>query len=48
MFGRREFIQRAAVATALLGIPRATAEKAFAQEPNALRPRKLLDTDPER
>jgi selenocysteine lyase/cysteine desulfurase len=48
MLGRREFIQRAAVATALLGIPRARAEEAFARGPEALPPRKLLDTDPER
>src|SRR5215469_18287126 len=48
MLGRREFIQRAAVATALLGVPRARAEEAFARRPDALPPRKLLDTDPER
>ena len=48
MLGRREFIQRAAVATALLGIPKARAEEAFARRPDALPPRKLLDTDPER
>jgi selenocysteine lyase/cysteine desulfurase len=48
MLGRREFIQRAAVATALLGIPRARAEEAFARGPDALPPLKLLDTDPER
>jgi selenocysteine lyase/cysteine desulfurase len=48
MLGRREFIQRAAVATALLGIPRARAEEAFAREPEALPPRKLLETDRER
>ncbi len=48
MLGRREFIQRAAVATALLGIPRARAEEAFTRGPDALPPRKLLDADPER
>src|SRR5215469_5294994 len=48
MLGRREFIQRAAVATALLGIPKAQAEEVFARGPDALPPRKLLDTDPER
>jgi hypothetical protein len=35
MLGRREFIQRAAVATALLGIPKARAEEAFARGPDA-------------
>jgi selenocysteine lyase/cysteine desulfurase len=48
MFHRREFIQRAALASALLGIPRARAEEAFARGPDALPPLKLLDTDPER
>jgi selenocysteine lyase/cysteine desulfurase len=48
MLGRREFIQRAAVATALLGIPEARAQEAFARGPDALPPPKLLDTDPER
>jgi len=48
MLSRREFIQRAAVATALLGIPKAQAEEAFVRDPNALPPQNLLDTDPER
>jgi selenocysteine lyase/cysteine desulfurase len=48
MLGRREFIQRTAVATALFGIPKTRAEEAFARGPDALPPRKLLDTDPER
>ena len=48
MLRRREFIQRAAVATALLGISEARAEEAFARGPDALPPLKLLDTDPER
>jgi selenocysteine lyase/cysteine desulfurase len=48
MFGRREFIERVAVATALLGIPQARAQEAFGRGPEALPPRKLLDTDPER
>ena len=47
MLGRREFIH-SAVATALFGIPKAQAEEAFARGPDALPPRKLLDTDPER
>jgi isopenicillin-N epimerase len=48
MLGRREFIHRAAVATALFGIPKAQAEEAFARGSDALPLRKPLDTDPER
>jgi hypothetical protein len=48
MLGRREFIQRAAVAAALLGIPKARAEEAFVPGPDALPPLKLANTDPER
>ncbi|HMF16476.1 MAG TPA: hypothetical protein VKE98_04680, partial [Gemmataceae bacterium] len=48
MLGRREFIQHAAVATALFGIPRARAEEVFARGPDALPPLRLLGTDPER
>ena len=36
MLGRREFIQRTAVATALFGIPKTQAEDAFARGPDAL------------
>src|SRR5262249_48178864 len=48
MLDRRDFIQRAAVASALLGIPKARAEEAFGRGPDALPPLKLLDTDPAR
>ncbi len=48
MLHRREFLQRAAVATALLGIPLARAEQLFAQESPLLPPRELYSTDPDR
>ncbi len=48
MLRRREFLQRAAVATALLGIPLARAEQLFSQESPPLPPRDLYTTDPER
>ncbi len=48
MLHRREFLQRAAVATALLGIPLARAEQLFAQEGPLLPPRELYSTDPDR
>jgi hypothetical protein len=43
--GRREFLQRAAVASALFGVPLARAEEAFAQEAPPLPPRTLYATD---
>jgi len=48
MPARREFLQRAAVAAALLGLPLARAEQLLAQESPPLPPRSLLDSDPER
>ncbi|MBI3668179.1 MAG: aminotransferase class V-fold PLP-dependent enzyme [Acidobacteria bacterium] len=48
MLRRREFIRRAAVAAALLGLPLARAEQLFAQDPPALPPRDLYGTDPDR
>src|SRR6266849_1459442 len=45
---RREFIQRAAVAAALLGLPLARAERLFAQDAPPLPPRDLYSTDPDR
>jgi isopenicillin-N epimerase len=46
MLRRREFIQRAAVAAALFGLPIARAEQLFAQEA-PLPPRDLYSTDPD-
>src|SRR5712692_1889419 len=48
MLRRREFLQRAAVASALLGVSLARAERLFAQQSPALPPRELYLTDPER
>jgi len=48
MLRRREFIQRAAVAAAVLGLPLARAEQLAAQDAPPLPPRSLYDTDPER
>jgi selenocysteine lyase/cysteine desulfurase len=48
MLGRRDFIQRAAVATALFGIPKAQAQEAFGRGPDVLPPLKLMETDPDR
>lgn len=48
MLRRREFIQRAAVAAALFGIPLARAEQLFSQAASPLPPRELYATDPER
>ncbi|MCL6482193.1 MAG: aminotransferase class V-fold PLP-dependent enzyme [Firmicutes bacterium] len=48
MLHRRAFLQRAAVGAALLGIPLASAEQVFGQEPPPLPPRALLERDPER
>jgi len=48
MLRRREFIQRAAVAAALFGIPLARAEQLFPQAASPLPPRELYATDPER
>jgi len=45
---RREFIQRAAVAAAVLGLPLARAEQIFAQEAPPLPSRELFATDPDR
>lgn len=45
---RRAFLQRAAVAAAVFGVPLARAEKLFSQEAPPLPPRSLFDTDPER
>lgn len=45
---RREFIQRAAVAAAVLGLPLARAEQLFAQDAPPLPPRDLYSTDPDR
>ena len=48
MLRRREFLQRAAAAATLFGIPLARAEPLFAQEAPALPPRELYATDPGR
>ncbi|HLE36362.1 MAG TPA: aminotransferase class V-fold PLP-dependent enzyme, partial [Candidatus Acidoferrales bacterium] len=48
MLRRREFIQRAAVAAAVLGLPLARAEQLACQDAPPLPPRSLFDTDPER
>lgn len=48
MLRRREFMQRAAIGAALLGIPLARAEQFLAQEAPPLPPRELYATDPER
>jgi len=48
MLRRREFIQRAAVATALLGLPIARAEQLACQDAPPLPSRSLYDADPER
>src|SRR6266704_6309269 len=48
MLSRRVFLQRAAVGSALFGLPLARAEQVFGQEPPPLPPAKLLDSDPER
>ncbi len=48
MLRRREFLQRAAVAAAVFGLPLARAEQIFAQEAPALPPRSLYEQDPER
>jgi isopenicillin-N epimerase len=45
---RREFLQRAAVAAAVFGVPLARAEQLFAQEAPALPPRSLYEQDAER
>ena len=45
---RREFMQRAAVAAAVLGLPLARAERLFAQDAPPLPPRDLYSTDPDR
>ena len=45
---RREFMQRAAVAAAVLGLPLARAERLFAQDTPPLPPRDLYSTDPDR
>jgi len=45
---RREFLQRAAVAAAVFGVPLARAEQIFGQEAPALPPRSLYEQDPER
>jgi isopenicillin-N epimerase len=45
---RREFIRRAAVATAILGVPLARAEQLLSQQSAPLPPRPLLASDPER
>ncbi len=45
---RREFLQRAAVATALFGVPLARAEEIFRQDAPALPPHELHAADPER
>jgi len=47
MLRRREFLQRAAVATALFGIPLARAEQLFGHEVPPLPPRELYASDPE-
>jgi len=48
MLHRREFIQRAAVAAALFGLPLARAEQIFGQDAPPLPPRDLYSADPER
>ncbi len=48
MLRRREFLRRAAVAAALLGLPLARAEQLLAQDAPALPPRDLFTTDPDR
>ena len=48
MLRRREFLRRAAVAAALLGLPLARAEQFLAQDAPALPPRDLFATDPDR
>jgi selenocysteine lyase/cysteine desulfurase len=48
MPNRRDFLQRAAVGAALFGLPRARAERAFAEESPQLPARKLLASDPDR
>ncbi len=45
---RREFLQRAAVAAAVFGLPLARAEQLFAQEAPAMPLRSLYEQDPER
>jgi isopenicillin-N epimerase len=45
---RREFLERAAAAAALFGIPFACAEQLFAQQAPPLPPQELLSTDPDR
>src|SRR5262249_52384614 len=47
MLGRREFLQRGAVAAAVFGLPLARAEQAF-RDPAALPPDKLFAADPDR
>ncbi len=44
---RREFLQRAAVATALFGVPLARAEQLFAQDAPPLPPREMYASDPD-
>ena len=44
---RREFLQRAAAASVLLGLPLARAEKLLAQDAPALPPAGLYSADPE-
>src|SRR5437879_5761542 len=48
MFDRRDFIRRGAVAAAVFGLPLARTEEAFGQEPPALPPRQLAESDPDR
>jgi len=48
VFGRREFMQRAAVGAAILGLPMSVAERVLAEEAPALPSGKLLATDPDR
>ncbi len=48
MLPRRDFIQRSAVAAAVLGLPLARAEQLACQDAPPLPPRSLYDTDPER
>ncbi len=45
---RREFLQRAAVASVVLGLPLARAEKILAQDAPPLPPSGLFTADPER
>ncbi|HLN26966.1 MAG TPA: aminotransferase class V-fold PLP-dependent enzyme [Gemmataceae bacterium] len=48
MHGRREFIRRAAVGAAILGMPVARAERVFGEEAAPLPTDRLFATDPER